>query len=170
MNSTKFATVTPSFNAERNRWCLPNPQFPRVINLFETEDKARDYKRIELARLVSCEKAFADWAAAEKAKADAHAVFLASFRGFLSLDPMKAGRQIQVLQRQFLFRGEAKTRKQIVEKLVSEGRTVTADGLENAEGAFLALGKTERAYATHLISLAPVNSPAAEAALATATI
>ena len=148
-----YAKVNPTFNAAYNRWEMPDGRCERMQCLFPSEADALQFKRVSLANLASREKWEIDYAAAQaKAEAERNA-YLASFQGFLSSDPMKAVRQLQVLERKFMFRGAAQTRKQIVETMVQEGRTLTDDGLETRDGYFAPLNKTERAYATHLIAL-----------------
>ncbi len=151
--SALYSTVLPTFDAVRNRWEMPDARIERMQCLFDTEMQALDFKRISLRQLEDREKHdVAEAARVEKANRE-RAEYLASFRGFLSDNPMKAGRQLQTLEKVFLFRGVPRTRKQIVETLIEEGRTVTENGLESAQGTFLAIGKTEGAYALHLLAL-----------------
>lgn len=149
--STAYATVNPSFNAAQTRWEMLDSRCENMLCLFPTEAEALSFKAISLRQLADREKWEAANQAAQKKAAEEHAAYIASFKGFLSSDPMRAGKQMKTLEKKFLFRGEPKTRKQIVETLVNEGRTVTENGLESSDGRFMVLGKTERAFAEHLI-------------------
>lgn len=151
--STTYAAVLPSYDEARKRWKCPDSRGLPGAFLFDTEAAALDFLRVELAQLRDREAGEAKRAQDARKAAEERAAYLASFRGFLPADPMRAGRILQTLERQFRLRGAVMTRKQIVELLVSEGRTLTADGLQNADGGFLVVGKTERAYAAHLIAL-----------------
>ena len=154
--SSVYSTINPTYNEAKTRWEMPDARCERMQCLFPTEAEAISFKTVSLRQLIDRE----EWAikneAAQKKAAEDRAAYLASFKGFLSSDPMRAGLQMQTLEKRFLFRGEPKTRKQIVETLINEGRTVTENGLEDAKGCFLNMGKTERAYALHLLSLATV--------------
>ena len=89
------------------------------------------------------------------------------------MNPMTRGRTISILNSQRRFRGEAKSIKDVVRTLVSEGRTIeTIDGeraLVNADGNYIGESKllaTGIEYAAFLIAKrAAAPRPAAEADL-----
>lgn len=152
-HSSEYALQVPSFNPARNKWEMLDSRCENMRCLFDTEAQALEFKRISLRQLVDRETWQQNETERIAREAKAREDYLASFQGFLSSDPMRAGRQMQTLEKRFNFRGNPATRKQIVETLVSEGRTLTENGLESADGRFMVVGKTERAYAGHLIAL-----------------
>ncbi len=156
-HSTEYVNQVPTFNPVRNQWEILDSRCENMRCLFSSETEALFFKAVSLRQLQDREKWEADMVAKQEADAKARAEYLASFKGFLSADPMRAGRQLQTLEKRFNFRGAPATRKQIVETLVNEGRTITENGLESADGRFLAIGKTERAYAEHLISVSTLT-------------
>jgi hypothetical protein len=150
--SDVYAGVFPCYNKVRNRWEMLDARCENMICLFDTEAQALDFKAISLRQLIDREQSEIK-RAAEKAKHEQeYATYLSSFRGFLHENPMRRGKQLATLERKFFHRGVIRTRKEIVELLIGEGRTVTENGLEAADGAFMSLTQTERAYAEHIIS------------------
>jgi hypothetical protein len=157
--SASYAEQLPAFNPVRNRWEMFGAVCQITPYLFETEAAALEFKRLELRQLIDREERARRIEAEQRKAAEERAAYLASFRGFLPSDRMRAGRILQTLEKKYIHRGEVRTRKQIVETLVNEGRVLTANGLECASG-YAVIGKTERAYAEHLIALRDAAQPA----------
>ena len=124
-----------------------------MLCLFNSEPEALEFKRVSLRQLIDREQWQIKQDNAKREADQQRAEYLASFNGFLSSNPMRAGKQLATLEKRFNWRDKPHTRKEIVETLVSEGRFLTDDGLENAEGYFIALNKTEREYSAHCIAL-----------------
>jgi len=148
-----FATISPAYDIRLGRWICSNPNGTRNAYLFDTKEEANRFHAFELRLLQDREAAAVKQEELKRKVEEVRASYLASFRGFLPTDPMRAGRIMQTLERQHVRSGNFETRKQTVETLVAEGRILTEDGLQRVDGAFLAINKTERAYAAHLIAL-----------------
>lgn len=157
MTSSEYATQSPFLR--EGRWFMIDPVMARCHDIFDNEAQALQSKAIVLARMQSREKWAQDCETQRLAEIAKHEALIASFNGWLATDPMRRGKQLATMQRQFLHRGVARTRKEIIDLLIAEGRTLTEDGLQSPEGTFLALNKTERSYAAHaLAAICPIAS------------
>jgi len=153
-----YSLAKPVLGAS-GRWELPDPEVDRMVCLFDTEAAAEAFKVNALARMASratMRLRVAELEAEEKRK---HAAYLASFGGFLSPNPLVAGRQRKALDKVVSYRGYPMPWRVLVARKVSEGCLVTENGLEDASGAFVKLGAIATQFASHLISL---NQPTAK--------
>lgn len=118
--------------------------------IHSTQEEAEKYRSILVSNAKSRLAAKQEREEQERAEAEKEANLIASYGGWLSSSPMKAGKQRKTMERRFRYRGQVMTRKEIIELLVSEGRVLTDKGLEK-ENTFYEVNKTEREYAEFLI-------------------
>lgn len=146
-----YETVAPKLG-ESGRWEVPDPEVPRMVCLFDTEAEAAAFHSNALARIRNREQMQARIREEERERAEREARHLAKFDGFLSSDPMHAGRERRALERQVVYKRLLVTWLDLVRAKVSEGATLSEDGLTNPDGSFLVVGSIVRRFAAYLIS------------------
>ena len=123
-------------------------------SLFDSVEDATQQSTREIERAAEDARRVASQQEAAQKQADDQKSHEDSFRGFLSDDAMRKGRQLKTLAGQINYRGEMLTKKELVERKIAEGYRVTDDDrLQSPDGSFLdakQITKTGIDYARHL--------------------
>lgn len=118
--------------------------------LHPTLEDAENYRSCEISRAESNARFIQKEKEREEKESLAEKEMIESYGGFLSDNPMKAGKQRKTLERKFRYNGEPMMRKEIIERGIKDGRFINGNRLETQDGTFYEMNKTETEYAEFL--------------------